>query len=361
MRKKRYFKSRIVYKRRIKPRFYVFLTLVLLIVALVVLKLIGVIQLPFDSNSSTSETTILETTAPTMSELPTATPTPTPILAPTPTPTPTPEPVVRTPGHENMPEYASVAPLGNIQTLEDKVTALIKTFPGKYGVTFVNLATGERFGIQDTDEYIAASTSKFPMNILLWKRIAAGEIDPEMMLTYQKEDLETGTGIIQQQPYGTQYTVRETSRLSVVYSDNCGINMIIRLLDIEDIRQYIKDQGGVVEYGKRHRSCPADMANCAVDLYKFYWEDPTVAGELIESLENTKWKDERMSGNLPKDVKVAHKIGNQTRTANDVGIVFASQPYVLSVMTENVDFDGAVRNIAKLSKLIYDEMEAAVK
>lgn len=264
----------------------------------------------------------------------------------------------RTPGHENMPEYATVTPIGNADALKGKVQEMLSTFPGKYGVTFVNLATGERFGIQDTDEYIAASTSKFPMNILLWKRIAAGEIDPESLLTYKQEDLETGTGVIQNEPYGTQYTVRETSRLSVIYSDNCGINMIIRLLDIEDIRQYIRDQGGVVEYGKRHRSCPSDMANCAVDLYRFYYEDPAVAGELIDFLENTKW-NERINGQLPADVKVAHKIGNQTMTANDVGIVFATQPYVLSVMTENVDFDAACRNISKLSKMIYEEVEAA--
>ena len=133
--------------------------------------------------------------------------------------------------------------------------------------------------------------------------------------------------------------------------------MIIRLLNIEDIRQYLRDLGGVVEYGKRHRSCPADMANVAMDLYKFYYENPAVAGELIDNLEHTDW-NERINGSLPKEVKVAHKIGNQTRTANDVGIVFASQPYVLSVMTDKVDFDVACRNIAKLSKMIYDTLEA---
>lgn len=271
----------------------------------------------------------------------------------------TPSPSVeRTPGHENMPAFSSVAPIGNVDALKKKVQDMVATFPGKYGVTFVNLATGERFGVNDTDEYIAASTSKFPMNILLWKKIAAGEIDPESMLTYTEPDLETGTGIIQNEPYGTQHTVRETSKLSIEYSDNCGINMIIRLLDIEKIRQYIRDEGGVVEYGKRHRSCPSDMANCAVDLYEFYYENPAVAGELIDFLENTKW-NERINGSLPKEVKVAHKIGNQTRTANDVGIVFASQPFVLSVMTDGVDFDPACRNIAMLSKMIYEEVEAA--
>lgn len=273
-----------------------------------------------------------------------------------PTPSAAPETLLRTPGHENMPDFGTVASQGNLGTLEKKVRDMVSAFPGTYGVTFVNLATGERFGVNDTQEYIAASTSKFPMNVLLWKRIAAGEINPEAMLTYKQEDFESGTGIIQNEPFGTEFSVRTTSEYSVIHSDNCGINMIIRLLDIEDIRQYLRDLGGVVEYGKTHRSCPADMANVAVDLYRFYCENPFVAGELIDFLEHTDWND-RINGLLPKEVRVAHKIGNQTRTANDVGIIFASQPYVLSVMTDKVDFDTACRNIAKLSKMIYDHLE----
>ena len=57
-------------------------------------------------------------------------------------------------------------------------------------------------------------------------------------------------------------------------------------------------------------------------------------------------------------MKVAHKIGNQTKTANDVGIVFGKHPYVLSVMTEDVDFGTACNNIAALSKKIFDFEEA---
>lgn len=286
---------------------------------------------------------------------PTATATPEP--TPEPTPGPTQEPVVRAPGHENMPEYGSVAASGDLAALEKTLRDKIAGFAGTYGVTFVNLATGERFGINDTQRYIAASTSKFPMNVLLWKRIASGEIDPDMMLEYKPEDLEYGTGIIQNQPYGTTYTVRKTSELSVIHSDNCGINMIIRLLNIEDIRQYLRDLGGVVEYDNRHRSCPADMANVAVDLYRFYWENPAVAGELIQYLENTDWSD-RIDAKLPDGVKVAHKIGNQTRTSNDVGIVFASQPFVLSFMTADTDHGTACTNIATLSRIVYDHVEA---
>ncbi len=244
----------------------------------------------------------------------------------------------------------------DIDTLKSKLEDYISEQSGKYGVYFINLATGQEFGINDTDEYIAASTSKLPINLFLYRKIESGEVDPDAILTYQKEDFEPGTGIIQGKSFGTQYTVRETSRLSIVYSDNCGINMIIRLLGIDNIQQYMTDLGGQVYYKARHRSCPKDMAIYTKELYRFWLDNPDVVGDLMHDLENTVFKD-RIDALLPKDVKVAHKIGNFTNTANDVGIVFAKTPYILSVMSDNVNFDQACGVIAEMSKIVYDFVE----
>lgn len=284
-------------------------------------------------------------------------PAPTATATPEPAPTPTPEPAgTYIESHGFLPAIGSLPASGRMEELQKLVEDYLNQQTGRYGVTFIDLATGESFGIRDKEEYIAASTSKFPMNLLLYTKIESGEVDPDMLLEYKPSHLEYGTGIIQNSPYGTKYTVRETSELSIRKSDNCGINMIIELLGIENIRQYILDLGGVVYYGERHRSCPYDMALVGQEIYRRYLNNPEVYEKLIEDLENTDWHD-RIDALLPDHVHVAHKIGNQTRTANDVGIVFASHPYVLSVMTEDVDFGTACRKIAELSRMIYDFVE----
>ena len=316
------------------------------------------------SNKNKDNSGALISPTPTQTSTPDSTPVavinPSSPPTPTPTPTPTPSPVTSagttTEDHGFLPDIGSLPQSDKTEGLKKLVEDFVSQQSGKYGVTFIDLATGESFGIKDTDEYIAASTSKFPINLLLYTKIESGEIDPEMKLEYKKSDFEAGTGIIQGSPYGTQYTVRETSKLAIQKSDNCGVNMIIDLLGLENCRQYIVDLGGVVYYGDRHRSCPHDMALVAKELYRHYLENPEVYGEMINNLENTDWHD-RIDSLLPKDVKVAHKIGNQTRTANDVGIVFASHPYVLSVMTDNVDFGTACTQIGKLSKMIYYYVE----
>ena len=264
---------------------------------------------------------------------------------------------VETKDHGYLPKVGTVEKSGKMDELKKLISDYTKKLPGKYGVTYIDLATGEMVNVNDKVEYIAASTSKLPVNVLLYKNIEAGKINLEDKLVYKKEDWEPGTGTIIGSAYGTEYTVRETSKLNMIKSDNCGINMLIRLLGIENVRKYMADLGGQVYYGKTHRSCPYDMALIAQDLYKLYLNNEGLYGELINNMENSDWHD-RIDAKLPKEVKVAHKIGNQVTTRNDVGIVFGSHPYILSVMSDNVNIDAATKSIADLSKKIYDFEEA---
>jgi beta-lactamase class A len=295
------------------------------------------------------------------SETPAGTETASPIPTQTVTPSPSPNPVATngtsTADHGFLPAIGSIDKSNKTGSVKSKVQDYISKQSGKYGVYFIDLATGESFGINDRDEYIAASTSKLPMNVFLYTKIESGEVDPESKLQYLKEDFESGTGVIQNSAFGTEYTVRETSKLSIIHSDNCGINMIIRVLGIENICKYILDLGGDIYYDDHHRTSPHDLGLVTQELYRLYLNNPELYGELINNMENTDWND-RINSQLPKEVKVAHKIGNQTRTSNDVGIVFASHPYVLAVMTDNVDFGTACKKIGELSKMIYDEVEA---
>ncbi|NLM74164.1 MAG: serine hydrolase [Clostridiaceae bacterium] len=339
------FKSEKVYRRRRTVTALLLVTILILAGIYVYTK---VLSNPQDNTTPPEQTT----ENPDVTQEPTNTPE-------TPTPTPTPEPPkgTETKDHGFLPAIGSVEKSGKMDEIRAKVEEFISRQKGKYGVYFIDLATGESFGINDRDSYIAASTSKLPMNLLLYTKIESGEIDPNAKLKYLKEDFEPGTGIIQNQPFGTEYTVRETSRLSIVYSDNCGINMIIRILGIENICQYILDLGGDIYYDDGHRTSPHDLGLVTQELYRLYLNNPDLYGQLINDLENTVFND-RLAVLTSEGVKVAHKIGNQVRNVNDVGIVFASHPFVLAVMTDNVDVGTATNKIGEIAKLIYNEVEA---
>jgi beta-lactamase class A len=76
---------------------------------------------------------------------------------------------VETKDHGFLPYVDSVYDSGKMAELEKLISDYISKLPGKYGVTFIDLATGETVEINDKVEYIAASTSKLPINVLLYK------------------------------------------------------------------------------------------------------------------------------------------------------------------------------------------------
>ena len=80
-----------------------------------------------------------------------------------------------------------------------------------------------------------------------------------MEMEYIEDDLEWGTGKIIKGEYGDVYTVSQLIEYSLTLSDNCAINMIIRLCGLDNILAYMKDLGAIINYGDRHRTCPADI------------------------------------------------------------------------------------------------------
>jgi beta-lactamase class A len=240
-----------------------------------------------------------------------------------------------------------------LDTLEEDVGNYIKNFKGQYGVYYYNLETGEEFGINDEDEYTYASTIKIPINLYLYDRIVSGSVDPDKTLTYLKEDDEGGTGTIRYQKFGAKYSIRELSEYSIEYSDNVAANMLIRHLGEQNIKDYMRQVGGQVVDNARDVSSPRDMGLYMRLVYNFYKSDETLGHELMDSFLNTEFND-RLPALLPPSVKVAHKIGTQLHVINDVGIVFADRPYVISVMSKDVNDEEAPDVIANVSKMVYE-------
>ena len=72
-------------------------------------------------------------------------------------------------------------------------------------------------------------------------------------------------------------------------------------------------------------------------------------GNANKYLQNTSFDNQRIPKYLP--VKVGHKIGDVFDYRHDVAIVYAKEPYILSVMTKNYQ---SYESISKLSLEIYN-------
>lgn len=241
----------------------------------------------------------------------------------------------------------------DIKILKKDLESYIKEAEGQYGIYYYNLVTGDEFGINDKDEYIAASTIKIPLNLYLYTRIKSGSVDPQGILTYLEDDYEEGTGQIRYEETGKTYTIRELSKLSITISDNVAANMLFRFLGINNVKDYMRKAGGIVVKDGENVSCPRDMGLYMKLVYEFYRKQGNLGEELMNNFLNTEFND-RIPALLPNETKVAHKIGTQVGVLNDVGIVITDNPYVLSVMSKEVDEEKAPEVIAGISKKIFD-------
>jgi beta-lactamase class A len=248
----------------------------------------------------------------------------------------------------------------DFSSLKSDIENYISGFQGQYGVYFIDLVNIGEFGINDTDIYVAASTVKIPINLYLFEKFQEGSINPDGTMIYNKSiDNEPGTGRIQNMKNGSKFTIRRLSELSIKESDNVATNMLIRLLGKQNYKDFMRSSGGTIVTDK-NVSCPKDMATYMKKVYEFEKSDKAFGDELINSLENTIFND-RIPKLLPKEVKVAHKIGNYWGESwgialHDVGIVYGENDYILAVMSKNIKEAEGFDVIANISKKVYDFM-----
>lgn len=269
----------------------------------------------------------------------------------------------------------------NLEMLKSNITSYLDQQTGRFSVYYINMENGETLGINESTPIVAASCIKIAYNTYLYEKVEAGEISMSETMKYNASpypdgDLEPGTGSIQNSANGTEYTIQQVSHLSITQSDNCGTNMIIRRLGGEDAinDNYLKTISSVVNYrekvsytdftgkameGKR-RTSSIDLAKYAEHTYQDWTRNQVAFQPLIDDLCNTEYSWGIPKG-LPADVKVAHKIGLYPAFGvnNDVAIVFASEDYVLAVMTESGDSDKAQNQIiGEVSRMVYEFVES---
>jgi beta-lactamase class A len=235
-----------------------------------------------------------------------------------------------------------------IHSLREYVSGL----DGCYGIYFIDLNSGLEFGINENEVFYAASTVKVPLALYLGVLMENGVVRPDDVLEYTVDDYESGSGKIQYEEYGSRYAVRELVSLAIRISDNAATNMLIRMTEHHNLKDFMRSLGGEVVDDERNFTCPKDMAIYMKKAYEFS-QVSDHGKELISELQNTVFND-RLPVRLPSHIKVAHKIGNWVDSYHDVGIVFTDNPYVISIMSKGASEKEAFSEIAHISKLVFD-------
>jgi len=233
--------------------------------------------------------------------------------------------------------------------LEKEIKAFVGDDIDKFGMVYYDINSKKSIEINVDNQFLAASTVKVPINMLVYDMIQDKKININEELKYRKADFEGGAGILQETDLSKPIPIKELSDYSIRYSDNIAINMLLRRVGNENRYAYIEKITGHPLVLKGNHTTPMDSFKILERLYSNPDKNEYYSG-LIENMKKTEYHD-RIDKYIPQEI-VAHKIGNYAEYVNDMAIVYGEDPYILAVFTKGMP--EAAESIAQVSKMIYE-------
>lgn len=223
-----------------------------------------------------------------------------------------------------------------------------------YGIYVESLVDESSASMNGNRLFFAASTGKLPALYYTQKMFDEKKIDPNKKFPYvddinEVEDysyMRDGAGVLQDEELGTEFSLDQIMEWTAEHSDNQGANFLGYYGGDKFGSDMQKEIAGII--GRPwHTPFEVTPKENALLMKAIYEQD----GKLVTYLSKTDYDNERIAEYIPKDVKVAHKIGDAEEFTHDIAVVYAKNPYIISVMTEDA---GSYEDISILSKKVYD-------
>lgn len=237
----------------------------------------------------------------------------------------------------------------NEQTVLESIRARMASIPGHTGFYYLNLVTGEEYGVREDEVFGAASVIKLPLYMHVLAECAAGCMSMEEKLTVTADDKVPICGALTLFTGEVEADVRTLCRLMISISDNTATNKLIERCGIPNVQEgflrmglektrltrKLFDRSASVK-GLRNVICPKEIGQLLALLYRGELVSPAVCQEAIDTL-LLQQVDHKLNGRICGEVRIAHKTGEDDALSNDVGIVYAPQPFVICFAGHDTD------------------------
>ena len=256
---------------------------------------------------------------------------------------------------------------------QDLLFASASELPGRIGIYYKNLVTGEILSYHADELYESASVIKLPVYAVIMRDIAEGKLDPEEKLLCREEDKLPSCGALSLFSGEVSADLMTLCRLMISLSDNSATNLLIRRMGIDRLNESFRELGlgrcrlerllfdsEASAGGLENKVCPEEIGRLLEAIYRRCFVSPDVSEEM-EALLRRQQVKHKIPGYLPRNIRVAHKTGEDTGITNDVGIVFAEEPFVLCFLSNETDVPRAERFLRQLSLDLVNEQKTAFK
>lgn len=230
------------------------------------------------------------------------------------------------------------------------------------GIYFEYLASGTSVGVDSNDSFFGASLLKLPVAMKTYRLAEDGKLDMGQEVVIEQKHIDKGFGELWKRGVGSKVKVAEAVRLSVAESDNTADHILRDLVEprpVSDVFDYLDVDTGVAS-GPGGGVTPRGYSSVLRALYLSSYLSYKDSNELLDIMTTSPY-DMRIGAGVPKEVKVAHKVGIYKDPNNgsnevhaDCGIVYVpKRPYILCIMI-NDSIEESTKHMATISKLVYD-------
>ncbi|MDP4030820.1 MAG: serine hydrolase [Patescibacteria group bacterium] len=235
-----------------------------------------------------------------------------------------------------------------------QIEALLTEQTGDYSILVKSLTGQEEIMINEHQVMTAASVIKLPVLVVYYQAVDSGQLDPgEIYILAEADRWEYGTGSMQYQAAGTKYTYQEIAKLVANQSDNMGAEVLIKKLGgYTKVQQAIDKLGLTKTNLKANEITVADAGNLFLQLAQGKLLSQASREGLFNNLTKT-INEDRLPAGVPENIRVIHKFGSEVGVVNDCGLVEASNPYIICVLTTEVNVGEAEAILPQISKLVW--------
>ncbi len=253
----------------------------------------------------------------------------------------------------------------NFLPLRKKIKQTTMSYGDSFAVYFEYLPTGTSIGVNEKNDFLAASLFKLPVVMAYYrhKESSHSESDPKIKLT--KDMIDNRFGDLWKKGEGYEINLKDAVRMGLENSDNTAVKALtpqIKEKDFQDVYQgldinlKIKDSGAILS-AKQYASILKALFYSAV-LTKDHSE------EILNYMTHTEFTDKLPAG-LPSGVPVAHKIGvvmlPDYESYLDCGIVYVvRRPYMLCMISKSDEETARIR-MKNMSKIVYEYVSGVEK
>jgi beta-lactamase class A len=265
----------------------------------------------------------------------------------------------------------ALTPAQEMTALGNTLKTLAGRNPGLTASAFLfDLDTRAYLDFNGTATLPSASIIKVPVLVALLQDVDAGKVRLDEPLTLEASDLAEGSGDMQYQPAGTQYSVLETATKMIIISDNSATNMLIkRLGGASALNQRFQSWGlgatairnPLPDLDGTNTTSPEDMAKLLAavtqgDLLSWGSRD-----RLLEIMRRTETNTLLPAG-IGGGATIAHKTGDIGALVGDVGVIDMpnGRRYIAAVMVQRPTNDERAQElIREISRATYEYLNQA--